>query len=392
MGDLMHLLRRPSALVATALLTALSGLALASPQAHAATTTVPVGPTHTTVVVNGKGYGHGHGMSQFGAKGAAERGLTYRQIMAHYYPGTAWGTTGGLMRVLITADTSSDVVVAAQPALRVRSFSLRTTWNVGELRPNATRWRLRPLSGGRTELSFLRSTWRVFRTFAGEAEFSAGGRPVRLLLPGGVARDYRGRLRAARGDTVNVLPMEAYLRGVVPTEMPALWHVQAVRAQVVAARTFAAHERATTNRGHFDVYDTVQSQVYGGVAREHSASDAAIRDTASQVLTYAGGPAFTQFHSSNGGWMLAGSQPYLVSKQDPYDPVSTWVKEIPVSRFEARWPIGELTRLTITTYDNAGGWVRTVRVTGTNGFRDIRGADFRTWAGLRSAHFTLASR
>ena len=54
-------------------------------------------------------------MSQYGAQGAAKQGLTYQQIIDFYYPGTSWSQVTGKVRVLITADTTADVVVAAVP-------------------------------------------------------------------------------------------------------------------------------------------------------------------------------------------------------------------------------------------------------------------------------------
>ena len=64
-------------------------------------------PAGGTMVVRGHGFGHGHGMSQYGAQGAARRGLTYRQIIDFYYPKTSWSTVTGKVRVLVTADTST---------------------------------------------------------------------------------------------------------------------------------------------------------------------------------------------------------------------------------------------------------------------------------------------
>ena len=85
----------------------------------------------------------------------------------------------------------------------------------------------------------------------GEAEISAGGRPVQLRTEQGGAVRYRGSLRSARPsdrskrrDTVNVVSLESYLRGVVPREVPASWKPAAVQAQAIAARTYAAYERA----------------------------------------------------------------------------------------------------------------------------------------------------
>ena len=68
---------------------------------------------------------------------------------------------------------------------------------------------------------------------------------------------------AAR-DTVNLLSIEAYLKGVVPLEIPASWSADAVSAQWVAARTYAAAERSHPNAAHYEICDTTACQVYGG--------------------------------------------------------------------------------------------------------------------------------
>ena len=122
----------------------------------------------------------------------------------------------------------------------------------------------------------------------GDAEFSAGRNPLTLLKPGGRTA-YRGKLRnAAVGGhraTVNVLPLDHYLKGVVPQEVPASWPRHAVRAQAVAARTYAAFQRA--DRG--TICDTTSCQVYGGYSAEHPDANAAVKATASAVLTFRGG-------------------------------------------------------------------------------------------------------
>ena len=96
------------------LLGALLGVvpALSGPAAAKEVDQTYVMPGKGTVTLKGHGFGHGHGMSQYGAEGAAREGKTWREILKFYYPGTAWGTKGGRVKVLISADTSRDVIVA----------------------------------------------------------------------------------------------------------------------------------------------------------------------------------------------------------------------------------------------------------------------------------------
>jgi SpoIID/LytB domain protein len=197
-------------------------------------------------------------------------------------------------------------------------------------------------------------------------------------------------------DTVNVVSLESYLKGVVPREMPALWSPAAVQAQAVAARTYAAFERADQH-GYYQICDTSACQVYGGYTAEYAASNAAVAATAGQVLTYGGAPAFTQFSASNGGASLAGGQPYLVSRTDPYDtaasPYHHWTTTVTPAAIERQWPrIGRLTGISVTPSSaNApgAGYVASVAITGTGGSVSVSGDTFRSFAGLRSSWFAI---
>jgi SpoIID/LytB domain protein len=381
-------------------LVAAAALVLVSTPAEAAESSWTV-PRRATVTINGYGYGHGHGMSQYGAEGAARQGLTYRQIVNFYYPGATWGTAGGRVRVLITGDTSDDLVVEARTGL-----TLRDTGGSGStvLPDNgATRWRVTRAGDGTNHVGYLTQRWHDFRALRGEGEFFAGGDPITLVTPAGT-RAYRGRLRAAAPsagsaarDTVNTLSLENYLRGVVPLEMPALWSPAAVRSQSIAARTYAAYERAHPRAGHYQICDTTSCQVYGGYSAEHPAANDAVDATRGQVLLSGGNPAFTQFSSSSGGWTSAGSFSYLPAKSDPYDawsgnPVHSWSTDVIDTRLESAWPaIGNLTRIA-TTRDGNGDWggrLRTVTLTGTRGRVQVSGDTFRAELGLRSTWMTF---
>ncbi|MCW2851018.1 MAG: SpoIID/LytB domain [Nocardioides sp.] len=357
-------------------------------------------PGKSWLTLTGHGYGHGHGMSQYGAEGAARQGLTHRQILGFYYRGTRWGTAAGLVSVVISSDTSDDLEVLSRRGLRLRD----TGTGASLVLPanGATRWRVVVTSTGRNRVLYRTDRWRRWRDLRGEGELSAGGRPMRLVTPSGL-RSYRGRLQAtavARGskarDTVNTLTLEAYVRGVVPLEIPASWSAEAVRAQAVAARTYATYERAHRAGGR--LCDTTSCQVYGGHGAEHPAANAAIKATAGQVLTHRGAPAFTQFASSSGGWTSAGSVPYLAAVEDPYDdwagnPVHDWTLRIADTAVERAWPaVGDLTGLAVTRRDGNGEWggrVRSLTLTGSKGKVVVSGDTFRSRLGLRSTWLTF---
>jgi len=363
-------------------------------------------PVDKQVVVRGHGYGHGHGMSQYGAQGAALQGKSYREIIDFYYPGTSWSTMTGLVRVLITADTTSDVVVSPARGLKVRDLGSRTTYELPGIK-GVKQWRLN-VKDGKTVVGYLTSRWHRYKpggkpTLEGDGEFFAS-RPLTLWTPSG-SHQYRGRLRSARPsarsttrDTVNVLSMDSYVMGVVPYEMPASWDPEAVKAQSIAARTYATWSRGQNSRGHYQICDTTSCQVYGGVGGEDSRSNQAVRDTRRQILTYHGKPAFTQFSSSSGGWTSAGGVPYLAAKADPYDgwngnPVHSWSMTVDAGRFERSYPsLGTLRRILVVNRDGNGDWegrVNSVVLDGTRKDVKISGDDFRWAFGLRSNWFTI---
>ena len=151
-------------------------------------------PARATVTIPGHGYGHGHGLSQYGAQGAARQGLGYRRIVEFYYPGTRWGRAARKVSVLISADTSEDVVVDARSRLTLRSRGSGQRWRLAQR--NARLWRIEPASRGRSAVSYKTRRWHPWRVVPGDAEFSAGGSPIRLRTPAGAVQ-YRGVLRSA---------------------------------------------------------------------------------------------------------------------------------------------------------------------------------------------------
>jgi SpoIID/LytB domain protein len=192
--------------------------------------------------------------------------------------------------------------------------------------------------------------------------------------------------------------MDNYLRGVVPLEMPASWSKQALRAQAVVARTYAAFERRAHRRGHYQICDTTSCQVYGGASAEYRRTNRAVRKTAGRIVTYRGRPAFTQFSSSSGGWTSAGGQRYLAARRDPWDDwpgnsVHTWTTTIDASRLENSYPgIGRLKRMRVHRDGNGhwGGRIVTATLVGSAGRVTVTGDSLRWAFGLRSTWFNAA--
>ena len=207
-------------------------------------------------------------------------------------------------------------------------------------------------------------------------------------------RSYRGRLQVAVNGSalqaINYVDLESYLPSVVGSEMPASWPQAALRAQAVAARTYALRQRSASQP--FDVKATVASQVYKGVEAETPSTREAVASTRGEVLMYGGNLVNAVFHSSSGGstensgdlWIQ--QLPYLVSVPDvdQDSPVSRWQQRLePLALTKAFGEIGGANRIEILSTTSSGR-VRQARVMGPSGTLVLTGAELRSRLGLRS--------
>ncbi len=364
-------------------------------------------PSSGKITVKGHGYGHGIGMSQYGAQGAARQGVGFSKILSTYYPGTTIAKKSGSIRVLITEDTSVPVDVKATSGLVFRKMtsSFRAALPTTIDGAKVTSWRITPVSSRKTQSVLQYRTSGSYRSYrdirwTGDGQFEGPSR-ISLQLPGGKVVKYRGAIRSAvptKGSTtrktVNVLPIEHYVRGVIAAEMPAGWHPEALKAQAVAARTYGVRSLAPSR--YYDICNTTSCQVYGGASRETTSTDAAVRATKGQYLAYKGAPALTQFSSSSGGRTSVGSQPYLKAAADPYDkwsgnPNHAWTTTVTASRIQSAYPaIGTLKKLTVSKRTGGGamgGRVSTVKLVGSARTVTITGNDARWAFGLKSNWF-----
>jgi SpoIID/LytB domain protein len=383
-----------------------------------------VRPSDGVLRVKGHGYGHGRGMSQWGAYGAATKGLTFGKILAFYYPGTTLGSLpDSSITVRITGDTDGITQVQATSGLRVTSGSNSTATTLPTTL-GATSWRTSTSMDGSTATLQYHSqsngswTWKNYDllgnggTIAAPVTFSSTSGTVRLLL-GSSYREYPGSVSGVRygGTHYSVVrtTMESYLRGVVPSEMPSYWSTEALKAQAVAARTYAANQRAGSPSSRpYQTCDSTSCQVFKGLAEYTTAgdrsgtftaasTDAAIKATAESALMYGGKPAFTEFSASNGGYSVAGDVPYLVAKADPYDGVvpnsaHDWTASVTIAALEQKNPtIGSLTSLTVVRDGNGdwGGRPDTVTLTGSAGSVVLAGSTFSSQAGFKHRWWTL---
>jgi stage II sporulation protein D len=305
----------------------------------------------TKWVVKGAGFGHGIGMSQYGSLGLAQQGKGYREILGHYYTGTE-----------VSRVESQTIRVLLMDGRDRVTFTGATQVGDRALQPDKTY--VARVSGGGVELRDNRG--KRIGTFSAPAgiqsdAFRLGGTAINGIADGSYHGTLELRPSAGGGLTVvNVVSLEDYVQGVVPAEVSSLWHREALKAQAVAARSYAL----ATGRGGavFDQYPDTRSQVYYGVDRETASTNAAVQATAGEVVKYQGRVAVTYFFSTSGGHtenvqnVFYGSAPlpYLVGVDDPTDDLS------PRHRWKLEFTSRQM-KLRLRPYLN-GGSLRAIRV------------------------------
>lgn len=324
-----HALRwRSRTTIATAVCLASASAALLAPASAAAS-------SQTMFTLVGRGWGHGIGMSQYGAEGYAinQPTWTYWNIIAHYYTGVTKGKVSNkTIRVLLQSGISNAIIAA--------TGGYTITPSTG-----ATSAPLATVSGGANATVTWSSSANTYQVVSGAQKWSFTSAPIftpvgsatllEVLTPddNGHTGRYRGTVSIVHSSSglsiVNSLPLESYLQGVVPREMPASWKPAALQAQAVAARAYAY--RAIGGQGTFDVYCDTRSQVYGGYDAETPATNAAVSSTAGVVPLSGGSVIQAFFFSTSGGYtennenVWGGTPlPYLRGVPDPYDTISPY--------------------------------------------------------------------
>ena len=220
-------------------------------------------------------------------------------------------------------------------------------------------------------------------------------------------REYRGgvefsRLSGSGITAINLVSMEEYLLSVVPSEMPASWHLEALKAQAVAARTYALRTVRNSVHTGFDLCDGVHCQVYNGAGWEHENSSAAVMATAGLALFFNGELIDAVYSASSGGftensenvWLEA--RPYLRSVSDyhEFEPViwtrSFTLAEITFLASQSGRNIGMATGVSISGFHDSGR-VEQLIIHGTTGQIFLEKEEIRTFF-ARSEGGSLQSR
>ena len=389
----------------------------------------------------GKGFGHGVGLSQWGAQGyatgAAGPPQTGEQIVAHYYPGTqltvvdAATNPRGPMRVLLSSPSSSGSASCGSPFMNTWLINVRSPGGfivlneaqgnavVGIASANVT-YQIAAIPGGVSVYDQGTATPTLKYSGPGPVTLTPTdtAQPITVQEKG---EFFRGKLQFKNDGggnlrVVNFLNYDDYVRGVIPKEMPLGWHLEAYKAQALAARTYG-FTSATPTRD-YDVRDDQSDQCYGGATVETTAGNAAVLATLGKVITYNGAAIRAYFSSSSGGYTVGvgcwnsgtvckPNDPYLVPVPDPAD----LAVQVPTPNKQASWTVtfssGQIrnailnyrgidigTLLSTDVSNQAPGNVGhlvSVKFAGTNATVDLPADVFlRTYLGLKSTMVRLS--
>lgn len=372
-----------------------------APVATAPTSATPSTPSVTPVVeqkevksfyMTGRGWGHSVGMTQWGAKGMAEKGFKYEDILKYYYTGVDFEVK----------DTSSqDIRVLLKLSTPQGEFSSSEDYKIVDKTTSETLLQSQALSG--TTISFENEEFII----------KNGNKEIRtkneVIVEGAstIAFNglrYYGVLEVSKGSAstvsiINRVNLEVYLRGVVPHEISPSWPQESIKAQILAARTYSLKRIQPSNK--FDVYDNVTSQVYKGAVGEHTLVNQLIDGTKGQVITYSGKLIDALYSASAGGHTVDAADvwgnhvPYLIGKPDPYDNSkymqNWWKYSVTVNDLSRYFPeVGTLKKIVVLEMKKERP--SKIKVVGDKGEKTLTGTEFRSRVGydkIQSSIFSI---
>lgn len=234
-------------------------------------------------------------------------------------------------------------------------------------------------------------------TGTGRISLSAPSSELVVALPG-TSLPVTGVLQIVDDGTglsvINEVDLEEYVKGVVPSEMSAAWHPEALKVQAVATRTYALHQRMMNGTRDYDVAATIQDQVYRGRERRDRRVEKAVESTRGLVLTFRNMPIFAAFSSTAAGptedasnvW--AKDLPYLKGVECPFDansPYYEWRIQLKIAELEQTLrrqgiPVGDISGVGVFSRSKAGRVTR-VEIQHSQGTLIIRAEELRRLVG-----------
>jgi SpoIID/LytB domain protein len=390
-------------------------------------------------VIEGRGYGHGVGMSQWGAWEAAREGKTYDNILAFYYPGSTLTTApgGAAIKVRISKDPTSTTYddhyyrVYLRPVVTTATLVLENSGSpdvlvalsVGQVVETL----YAPVAGvGHVWVAGRGAYDHVYVSPDVDTGRVAVSMQVSSVATATTYREYWGEMNVdpmGEGELYlsNYILLDKYVRGVAEIKpewanatYTNLYAIEAVKAQAVAARTYAYAEY--TNTGY--VNDDTRDICYRGYAFEiaNPGAAGAATDTAGEILEYGGVLYKTYFSAHSGGYTTASawndSPPfYVVSQPDPWSLVAppaglvsgistgySWSVSVSPAELATKLitggyidNVGTITQVEVVGRDtaDADSHVTAVRVTGSLGTDTLSGRNFKAALGLKSTLFSV---
>ena len=220
--------------------------------------------------------------------------------------------------------------------------------------------------------------------------------------------NYRGEIEVRRFSTsdmtvINIVSMQEYLYGVVPREIGGNSPIEAVKAQAIIARTYAAKNYDKRSKWDFNLTNTTDDQAYGGYDWENENSNDAVDETEGMVATYDGELIGGYYFSTSGGYtessanVWGGEVSYLEAVPDPYEPdnlaKTTWTVTYSADEVESMLAsrgidIGDVTNMIVNEYSDAGRVIE-LEIIGTDGTYTLNKSLARTYLNLNSQWFTI---
>jgi stage II sporulation protein D len=206
---------------------------------------------------------------------------------------------------------------------------------------------------------------------------------------------------------INRVDVEEYVKGVVPAEVSSTWHPEMLKAQAVAARTYALYQQMLSATREYDVAATVQDQVYRGKLGVDAGILRAVEDTRGLVVTYQDAPIYAAFSSTAAGLtedamnVWSKEYPYLKGVECPFDlmsPYYQWRSSFKLDTLEQNlrqqgFSVGTIATMTSLSFSR-GGRVAKLRILHTGGELVIRGEELRKAVGytiIPSTQFAIES-
>jgi stage II sporulation protein D len=206
---------------------------------------------------------------------------------------------------------------------------------------------------------------------------------------------------------INRVDLEEYVKGVVPAEVSSTWHPEMLKAQAVAARTYALYQQMLSATREYDVEATVQDQVYRGKQGIDAGILRAVEDTRGLIVTYQDAPIYAAFSSTAAGLtedamnVWSKEYPYLKGVECPFDlasPYYQWKSSFKIDTLEQNlrqqgFSVGTIATMTPLSFSR-GGRVAKLRILHSGGELVLRGEELRKAVGytiIPSTQFAIES-